>query len=389
MCSIEEIISYFNFNSFQTENNQILDTFEEEHIFNNFTSFSSSNSLNLIKFIECLFLGSQHCSIKSSRRFLRLFKLCLNLIYENDLNSSLKCQIIEILFENMRLLNKENSQNYVEIILNYLIQFNEINEKNSNSNNSYSSSNNNRNINMTQNNNNNNITQNNDYDISSLLELLPQLVILGGEKCREYTIERLCSIDWPLNVIVSCASALVELNSTHTQDIEVIKKISSYLVFNSNNNNNNNHNNNHNNKILPIEDLPSLIYQLTAIASNTAPNNTRLLVLDAVADSLDKIADNSINQHNNNNTNNNNISSGSGRNLTYQVTSTITHHLALLISKDQVIIIFYFTIFLILFLLFRQFQMKLLNVFVIEEFLDLKVVQFQDIYHLHDYFFVY
>lgn len=317
--TIEEIIQYFNSSSSSSNfNNSFLDTLEQDYLFNSLNQLlNNSSSSSLLLYLSCLFKGSQHNSLLSSKRLLYLFLFSISIINENQLNNSnshnfnnsnnnnynsnnnnnSKVQLLEILFEYMRLLTKEQAQCCADKILSNLSQY----------------------------------IENNNLDISSTLELLPQLVTIGGEKCRDYAIERLCGIDWPSHVIVSCASALVELNSLHTQDVEVITKISSYLHLNNTNSTN----------PLPLEDFPSLIYQLTTIASNTAPNNTRLLVLDAVADSLDKIADsnlrnstlNSFVKNNNNNSKNGN---GSVRNLTNQVTSTITHHLSLLISKDQV-----------------------------------------------------
>ena len=302
MLSIDEILDLFprhpssssSSSSTSSSSNHLLDSLDEDSLSSLLFSLLSSDSfIKLISFISSLFLGSQHSSIQAIKRILKLFLFSLDLIHQKDLSSTQKVQLIEILFDNMRLLSKEQAQSCADKILSNLSSSSSQDILHSNS------------------------------DISSTLELLPQFVALGGEKCRDYSIERLCRIDWPSNVIVACASALVELNSLHTQDIEVIEKISSYLSLNSTNLIN----------TLPLEDFPSLIYQLTTIASNTAPNNTRLLVLDAVADSLDKIADsNRCNLPGGRNGN------GSVRNLTNQVTSTITHHLALLISKDQVFI---------------------------------------------------
>jgi hypothetical protein len=268
----------------KTEAVSLMDEMDEDRLFELLESLVQEKSDKLLPFITAVFAGSQQVSNSSVSRFVRLYGELIQLLGEGTLSDA--PQLIDLLFSNMRILPKEQAQQYTDKIIAELPQ------------------------------------RRAQSGVLCLLELLPQLASLVGERCKDYAIDRLCGMVWPPSAVVLLSSALVELNSSHTKDFEVIKKISSSMSLRSQ-------------APAPltgaesisIEDLPSLVYQLTSIASDSAPPNVRRMVVEAVADSLDDIAEYVLET---------NLSQPSRGTVLRQVMSTIIHHLALLVSKDQV-----------------------------------------------------
>ena len=188
------------------------------------------------------------------------------------------------------------------------------------------------------------------------LELLPQLVAQAGRKCRDYIVDKVCELTWPFSAVVMFAATLVELCETESDCRRAASKISSYIhlpptsttPFSS----------------LPSsasrlhvdpEDLPALLYQLTALSSKCsgggelstplAATAVKSLVVDEVSNALDNLLDTFCGG-------NSGVSAAEGGELSSQLTapspspaetartrallSTAIHHLSLLVSKDQV-----------------------------------------------------
>jgi hypothetical protein len=252
--------------------NTFLENYEEDSIFLELQSLARDKSHDLIPYISSIFIGSQHISSSAVSRFGRLFSESIQFLNDGLLTERQTAQLTDLLFANLRNLSKDQAQRCVNQIVAELPR----------------------------------------QKSQSSLTVLPQLAAVAGEKCRDYVIDQLCSTTWPSRAVVLFASTLVELNASHKSDLEIIRKISSSIKL-------------HETERIAIEDLPSLIYHLTSIASDSAPPNVRRIVLDTVANSLDRIAEEVQSD------------STSSRGATLrQVMSTIVHHLALIVSKDQV-----------------------------------------------------
>jgi hypothetical protein len=264
------------------ESSAWLEEVDEDCLFESFERLVQEKSENLIPFISAVFTASQQNSNASVSRFVRLYGESIHLLREGALSEA--PQLVDLLFANMRTLPKEQAQQYCDQIIAELPQ------------------------------------RKAQHGTLCLLELLPQLASLVGERCKDYAIERLCGIVWPSSAVVLLASTLVELNSSHTKDFEIIKKISSSMSLRP-------QSPPAGCELISIEDLPSLVYQLTSIASDSAPPIVRRMVVEAVADSLDGITEYALEM---------NLSQPSRGTVLRQVLSTIIHHLALLVSKDQV-----------------------------------------------------
>jgi hypothetical protein len=254
----------------------VLDNYEEDLIFLELQSLARERSNDLIPFISAIFVGSQHISASATSRFGRLFTESIQFLRDDLLTERQTTQLTDLLFSNLRNLSKDQAQHCVDQIVTELPRQNR--------------------------------------QFQSTLIVLPQLAAVAGEKCRDYVIERLCGLAWPSGAVVLFASTLVELNASHKNDLEIIQKISSSIKLHGA----------PETERIPIEDLPSLVYHLTSIASDSAPN-VRRLVLDTVANSLDHIAVEVQSDP-----------QSSRGTILRQVMSTIVHHLALIVSKDQV-----------------------------------------------------
>lgn len=200
------------------------------------------------------------------------------------------------------------------------------------------------------------------------LELLPQLVIQAGSKCRDYIVDKICEMTWPVSATVMLAACLVELSDSEKDCRQAATKISAHIHWrwdlDAQGGTASSARETH---LVDPEDLPGLMYQLTALSTKcgegglslpSAISAVKCLVVDEVADALDRLLDSSrlgVGRASNKDEEDAEVGDWltgglmSGRShpplarpsaaVSARITalvSTIIHHLALLVSKDQV-----------------------------------------------------
>jgi hypothetical protein len=276
MTPAEVIAHFLNRDVSRSESQTVLDDQNEGLIFTNLERLIEERSDQSAQYMSALILGSLHNSVSSSRRRGKLFLFSLEMLRTGALSEEQRLSLTDCLFSNIRNLSREQAQNCSDSIVSHLPSFAEK---------SWSGS-------------------------CSMMELLPQLISFTTGECRDYAIEKFCNSTWPSKAVVVLAATLVEINSFgHSHDTLVIEKISSYLRDPTSL------------TTLPLEDLPSLIYQLTLVASNAPSTQIRSQAIDTVVNSLDSLVGHfALNLQPNRD----------------HVMSTIIHHLSFLISKDQV-----------------------------------------------------
>ena len=180
------------------------------------------------------------------------------------------------------------------------------------------------------------------------LELLPQLVARAGIRCKEYVIDKMCEMTWPAPAAVMLSAALVELCQTEADCRRAAAKISAHIHWGPSLGPGSQSalSGGEQRPYVSPEDLPGLVYQLTTIsckcgegdlASAAPAAAVRALVVDEVADALDGLLDSSMVPQGGAGGGHGGSNGGGARVDT--LLATIVHHLTLLVSKDQVMVI--------------------------------------------------
>jgi hypothetical protein len=199
-----------------------------------------------------------------------VFAKCIYLLKKGIVRDHEKTQLVEMLFSFVRLLSTEHAQACAEKVL---ADFHPVSAESV-------------------------------AGHCGALELLPQLVSGAGAKCKDYIMDKMCEMTWPVTAVVMLAATLVELSDSEGDCRRTAAKISAHIHW-------------HwdwktppgaapsareTQQLVDPEDLPGLMYQLTALSSKcgegglslpAAASAVKSLVLDEVADALDRLLDSS------------------------------------------------------------------------------------------------
>ena len=250
---------------------------------------SASLSPSFVTFLEAIFFGCDICSQteRECRRRKKCFEAAIFALKSGSLSQP-KCQ------ELVELLSKHSSQLYNEQLISLIDMV---------------------------------IDESHTVGASSLSYLLDVLPILVGDSigCREHAVEKLYDMSWPSGLVLGFTSVLVALCSTETECERAMTKIMSYLCHGGRSDRS---------QVdrtafhIEPEELPMLVYHLTSISKKCASSHLlKSSLLEVVAESLDTILASAVAEDGA-------VQSAENRRMT-SVIATVTHHLTMLLTKDQ------------------------------------------------------
>jgi hypothetical protein len=169
--------------------------------------------------------------------------------------------------------------------------------------------------------------------LDRFLELLPQLVARSDE-CREHVIEKLYNLTWPVGLVVTFSSSLVEICATESECERAMGKIAVFLREGS-------QPPRHGGSATRVEpeDLPQLVYHLTTLSKRADGSNHGQLkksLLYLLSDVMDGII--RVMSSNHPGLSAETLDGRFDRHIKrlQPAVATITHYLTTLVTKDQV-----------------------------------------------------
>ena len=235
------------------------------------------DSESLAKYVCCLLSMCSRPTEKSCDRRRKIFGNAISLLKTGKLNSQGARQVIDPLFINLRLLREKDAQQCAEEVLDNLwVECKSTNELSGR---------------------------------QKTLELLPQLALRGGRSCKKYLFDRLCSMKWPRDAVVMLSAALIELCDSEEECRAVTGKLVTVIGWLRSSD----------------DDIPTLLYQLTSLGRKCrAITSLNQLVISSVSEAMDKLLLTMP------------PSGTEGYDRASSVIGSVTVHLSMLISKDQV-----------------------------------------------------
>ena len=269
-------------------------------------------SSDLFSYVCALFIGSRGCSKESLQRMGKLFLVSIKLLKRGSFSRQQSAELLELMLSSIRFLEPKQTEPSILAILKDF---------------------------------NSNATEESKANCEAALQLVPHLVARNGDIiCRQYAVELICEMKFPVKSVVVLASILVDLCVCEDHLVRAVNKIAAHIVWDRSSLTSAFVDESLKDEIIHVvepEDLPALVYQLLCLSRKfeSSSNNTLIVlskkvVLESLTEVLDKLFDDAcdvmrsllFDSH---------PSSNAVDSRIRNILSTIIHHISLLVSKDQ------------------------------------------------------